>query len=290
MRARPVLVGALLVLLSPLSAHAGDNDFRLNATRGGEGVLFTEQGGRFVPLDDFFDAFATELGYVLAPRLASPAETLGHSGFHVSGLWSGTFVSSDERFWGVTERGQRGGANRVLQTLQMEIRKGLPFSFEVGASFLWLIDSELFAPALEARWAVQEGYRYLPDLGIRGSASHMIGNRDLLLTTIGLDAVLSKGFGLFGMVHVTPYVSWSFLLIAASSRVIDPTPLVEEDLANNIVFAEKTATSDLDHKLTIGVRTLYYVLNVSAQGEFQMLEGGLFGPVATITTKLGLDF
>jgi len=39
-----------------------------------------------------------------------------------------------------------------------------------------------------------------------------------------------------------------------------------------------------------GVRTIYYVLNVSVQGELQMVEGGFIGPIGTITTKLGLDF
>jgi hypothetical protein len=291
------LGAAALAFTGP--AEAADNDFRLNARRNGEGILFacsnparTTQNcdSSFSALDDRFRDFATQLGYVFAPRLASPAETLGHSGFQIGALWSGTAVSKDQPYWAVTEKGQSGTPRGLLQTLQLEIRKGLPFSFEVGATFMWLIESQLFAPGLEVRWALQEGYKYIPDFGLRGSVNHMVGNRDMLLTTVGLDAVLSKSFGLFGMVNVAPYVSWSLIMIAASSRVIDPTPTAEGDVANNIVFKEVNATDRVHHRLTFGVRTLYYVLNVSVQGELQMAEGQLIGPIATITTKLGLDF
>jgi hypothetical protein len=293
-----------LSLVAPLAlfasvAEAGDNDFELNASKNGQGLLFTQSGGRYEPLDTQWRSLVTQLGYVFSPRLATPAETLGHSGFHVGAIWSGTFVSGDEPYWQVTERGQREQANSFLQTLQLDVRKGLPFSFEVGANLMWLVESELFAPGLEVRWAIHEGFAYAPDFGVRGSVNHMVGNRDMLLTTAGVDAVVSKSFGLLGMVNIAPYASWSFLFIAASSRVIDPTPTIEvnnggrgldADLVNNFVFSEVSATSKLHHKLTLGVRTLYYVLNISVQGEFQMADGGVFGSVATISTKLGLDF
>ena len=90
--------------------------------------------------------------------------------------------------------------------------------------------------------------------------------------------------------------------------MIDPTPTTEvvdpqrlpdgternvarADIENNFVFQEVTLGSQLNHKLTLGLRMIFYVLNVSVQGEFQMFSGdGAFGPVATISTKLGLDF
>ena len=296
----------MFALLVPATAGAGENDFRLNRTKNGAGILFSQPSpGRYEPLNEQFKNLATELGYVFSPRLASPAETLGHAGFHVSALWSGTWVSHKDDYWQVTNRAQQGqGPNNLLQTLQLDVRKGLPFSFEIGVNFMWLVDSELFAPGLELRWALQEGYAYLPDFGIRGSVNHMVGNRDMLLTTVGVDAVLSKSFGLFGMMNVAPYVSWSFLLIAANSRVIDPTPTREidephpnggtvrrADIENNFVFEEVTLGSELHHKLTFGLRTIYSVLNISVQGEVQMFGGdGAFGPVATLSTKLGLDF
>lgn len=268
---------------------AGGNDFNL---RNGRDILFSRNAdGTYRTLSAAWRAFSTELGFALAPRLASPAETLGHAGFHVGAMWSGTLVSDDEPYWTITERGRSGNPARALQTLQLEIRKGLPLSFEIGLNFSWLADSEIFSPGIEVRWAIHEGYRYLPDFAIRGSANHMVGVRDMLLTTVGLDLVVSKSFSVLGTASLTPYLSWAFLLIAADSRVIDPTPEIDSDEENNFVLEEISATSKVHHRLTMGLRTLYSRLNVSVQGELQMFgESKTVGPVVTITAKLGLDF
>lgn len=284
------LVAAFAALVSTPAA-AGTFDFRLNRTdSNGDGVLFTGCGAGDVSCganNPAFRDFTTQLGFVLAPRLASPAETLGHAGFHVSAMWSGSLISNDQPYWAVTE-----GNAAMAQTLQLDIRKGLPFSFEIGGNFMWLADSEIFAPGIELRWALNEGFEYLPDFAVRGAVNHMVGNRDLLLTTVAVDGVISKSFGLGGMVNLAPYASWSVLMIAATSRVIDPTPLDEDDLTRNLVFDERTATSQLAHKLTVGLRMLVYILNVSVQGEFQMLPDYETGgsAITTITTKLGLDY
>lgn len=291
MRRLAIGLTAALAALSATPAAAGTFDFRLNRTdANGDGILFVGCG----PTDSTCSAnnpafrdFTTQLGLVLAPRLASPAETLGHAGFSVGAMWSGSLISNDQAYWGVRE-----GNAAMAQTLQLDIRKGLPFSFEVAGNFMWLADSEIFAPGLELRWALNEGFRYAPDFAVRGAVNHMIGNRDLLLTTVAIDGVISKSFGLGGMVNLAPYASWSVLMIAATSRVIDPTPLDEEDITRNLVFQERVATNKLAHKLTVGLRMLVYILNVSVQGEFQMLpeyETGGSG-VVTVTTKLGLDY
>jgi hypothetical protein len=289
----PCAAIAIGLALAATPASAADNDFRLNSTRNGDGILFSGS----MPNTARWERFITELGYVFSPRLASPAETLGHAGFQISGLWSGTFVSNDEEsgYWFVTEAGQRGQPIGLLHTLQLDLRKGLPFSFELGANLVWLVESELFSPGLEVRWTVQEGYRLAPDFGVRGSVSHMLGSRDMNLTVVGLDAVISKGFGLAGMVHVAPYLSWSLLLVAASSRVVDPTPTREDDIGNNFVFPEVVAGENIHHKLTLGVRALFSLLNLSVQSEFEMLEKtptgrSFFGSVATIGVKLGLEY
>lgn len=291
MRRRAIVFGVLGALCAAAPARAGVLDFRLNASDdSGAGYLF--EGCRAnattcAANNAAFRDFTTQLGFVLAPRMASPAETLGHAGFHIGAMWSGSLISNEQRYWQITE-----GSRSVAQTLQLDIRKGLPYSFELGANFMWLAESEMFAPGLELRWALNEGFRYLPDFAVRGAVNHMVGNRDLLLTTVAIDGVLSKSFGLGGTVNLAPYLGWSVIMIAATSRVIDPTPTDEDDLTNNLVFEERTATSNIGHKLTAGLRLLVYILNVSVQGEFQMLpdyETGGSG-VVTITTKLGLDY
>src|SRR5262245_56429516 len=101
---RAVLPSVAVALLASTPALAANNDFRLNARRDGKPVLLSENGDSFVPADGgaLWKSFIGELGYVFAPRLASPAETLGHAGFSVSAMWSATFVSSDQPYWFVT--------------------------------------------------------------------------------------------------------------------------------------------------------------------------------------------
>ena len=208
-------------------------------------------------------------------------------------MWSGSFVSGDEAYWATTEGAQSGGAPpNFLQTLQLDVRKGLPMSFEIGVNLMWLVDSEVFTPASRFDGRCRKGYAYIPDLAIRGAVNHMVGNRDLQLTTLALDAVLSKSFGLGGTVNIAPYAGWSLIMIAASSRVIDPTPLDDTDVQNNFVFENRDLGDRIDHRLLAGIRLLYAVLNISVQGEFQMLPDYLTGGsnVVTITTKLGLDY
>jgi hypothetical protein len=295
-RAALALLGALVGPALAAPAQAGPNDFRLNATRNGEGILFATNGAGFVANPEAWTSLVDELGFVFAPRLASPAETLGHAGFHVGVLWSGTFVSSDQSYWFVTERARATGTpNSVLQTLQLDVRKGLPLSFELGVNLLWLVESEMFAPGMELRWALHEGYDYTPDLGIRGSVNQLVGNRDLNLTVVGLDVVLSRSFGVGGVVNIGPYLSYSVLMVAASSRVVDPTPTDITDVGRNLVLPKIEATQNVNHKATLGVRLLFSILNVTVQGELELLRdtptGKQFiGQVATISTKLGLDY
>jgi hypothetical protein len=296
-------VGILLVL--SCTAAASPNDFRLNApdpSTPGQGILYSISDDNdpttakiVTARDERYRALLGELAYVFSPRSAAPAETLGHSGFHVGLLWSGTLISDDEVFWLVTEEGQRSrNPNPMLQTLQLDVRKGLPLSFEIGTNFMWLVESEMFAPGVELRWAVHEGYHLAPDLGLRGSVNHVVGNRDLSLTVVGLDVVISRSFGVAGMVNIAPYVSYSLMMLAASSRVMDATATDATDKAD-LKLQGLQLTENTEQKLTIGTRFLFSIFNISIQGEFEFLpetSAGVkaFGSVATITTKLGLNY
>ena len=290
MGVRLAAVAAFILIGAPSGAHAGDLDFRLN---NGRVLVLGDEVTGFSPNNARFRDFATQLAFVLAPRMASPAETLGHAGFHLSAMWSGSSVSENEPYWLVTERGNREATGPgLVQTLQLDVRKGLPLSFEVGANFMWLAQSEIFAPGVEVRWALQEGFQYIPDISLRAAVNHMVGNRDMRLTVIGADAMLSKSFGIGGMINLAPYIGWSLIFVNASTRVIDPTPADQGDSLNDFVFRSLRATDNINHRLTTGLRLLYHVVNISVQGEFQMFsdyETGGNG-VMTVTTKLGLDY
>jgi hypothetical protein len=286
-----------LGLSASTSASAAGNDFRLNSKlANGDGIFFSQAGNVFSSNPAAWNSFVGELSYVFAPRFVTPAETLGYAGFHVGLMYSATFVSSDAPYWFSTENAASTGApDGALQTLQLDVRKGLPGSLEIGLNLLWLANSSMFAPGLMLDWAMLEGYTYAPDVSVRAGVNTVVGMRDMDLTVAAFDIAVSKGFGLGGMFHLAPYLAYSMMLSGAASRVIDPTPEVENDADRSIVMDKIGFGDMLQHRLTIGTRMLVYILSITLQGEFEFLRDDpdgrkLFGGVATVSAKLGLDF
>lgn len=290
LRALVVLVFGLTLSVGGRAAHAGDADFRLGATSAsGQGLLFEcTSTGACTPRNDRFRGFVGQLGQVLAPRSMTPSETLGHSGFHVGAMWSGSFVANDEAYWGVTEAAQRtGSTSGLLSSLHLDVRKGLPLDFELAAQLQWLADSEIFAPGAELRWALEEYHPYMPDIGLMIAVNHVVGARDLSLTNLAFGGGLSRDFGLFGMMNLTPYAAWTVLMSDARSGIVDPRPTVADD-TDDFVFDSVELGSMVSHRLTLGLRLLVYIVNVSAQGELRLLGDG--EPAHGISVKFGLDF
>ena len=297
-----VVAVALALALPGASAWAGDADFSLAARdRAGEGLLFacarpSEAGClEFTPRNDRFRALAGQLGMVFAPRLTATADTVGHAGFELSARWSGSFVASDRPYWGVTEAARAtGDPLGLLSTLHLDARKGLPLSFELGASLMWLVDSRLFAPGLELRWALEDTHPLAPDLSLRGAVSHLVGQRDLELTTVGLEAVLSKELALGGVVEIAPFGGWAVLLTTARSGVVDPTPGAfvdaprRADVENDFVFDPIELGDVVNHRLTVGARMIAYVVDIAVQGEFRLV--GDDDPVTGVGVKFGLTY
>ncbi len=294
-------MGALLASTAGIcgDAWAGDGDFRLNH-RGpdGDGVLFSCGPEGCLPRNDRFRSFVGQLGQVFAPRLAAPAATLGHAGFHASVAYTASFVAADDPAWGVTEQAQRTGeASPVLSGLHGDFRKGLPFGFELAAQLQWLVDSQLFAPGAEIRWALEKTHRLAPDFAARAAVSHLVGNRDLRLTVAAFEGVVSKDFGAFGMAQLTPWAGWAVVLPTGRSRIIDPTPgtivagadgVGRRDVENDLVFEAVDFGSMVHHRVTLGLRTLVYVVLVSVQAELRVLGEG--DPVHGLSARFGLEF
>ncbi len=85
------------------------------------------------------------------------------------------------------------------------MRKGFPFSFEVGARAAWIDRSSMAVGTLEAKCAINEGFLYLPDVAIRGYVTRLFNTRDFDLTTFGFDLGVGREFPIGGMITLTPY-------------------------------------------------------------------------------------
>jgi hypothetical protein len=181
-----------------------------------------------------FRSLMSELGVVIAPRLQTPADTLGFAGFQFSGELGLTKISSGRDFWnGVS------GVNPLsptatrpdgyLATVGAFARKGLwlPLpAFEFGGGFVNVVGSNLFALQAYAKLALQEGFHgwALPSVAVRAAASQLMGTDQVDMTVTSFDVLVSKAFSIAGSARFEPFLGWNMLFIDARSGVIDATP------------------------------------------------------------------
>lgn len=285
------LLTVACALLVSAPAQARDNDLVLsrlssfepspcaNAPQNICGVVNADQ--------DSFNLLVTDLGEVFAPRLANPAETLGEAGFAFGAMASLSFIPADADHWQTAV--EDGNPESTLLTGHVQVRKGLPFSFEVAGNMSYLGNSEMFAMGADLKWALHEGFFYMPDVAVRGSVNTILGSEYLNLITAGWDVSLSKDFGIAGTLSIAPFAGYQNLYVIGSSRLInaypqDPRPpQTSEDgdvFAPEFVFEQYTTSVN---RFFLGARLNVWVLSFT-------LEGMLGNNVNQLTFSGGVDF
>lgn len=278
------VTAVLAVLLSATMAWAGPNDLQLS--RFGDFQTIDREGCTntcgFVEADEAgFSALTKDLGQVFAPRLIAPSETLGQAGFAVKLMTSFSTIPHDSVTDGETtpywQKGMEGRSpDPVLFTSHLQVRKGLPFSFEVVGNLAYLYASEMFAMGADLRWALNEGFDYFPDVAVRGSVNTLVGAPELNLINAAWDLSASKSFGLAGVTSITPYVGYQQLYTIASTRVLnaypqDPRPpqFSRNDanvrFAPEFVFSQRTAQAN---RVFLGSRLNVWILSFTLEAVF----------------------
>ncbi|QRK03967.1 hypothetical protein JQX13_27150 [Archangium violaceum] len=294
---------ALAVLVCGPAAYADRNDF----------TQITKFGKAEPGLDNInseananFRAFARTFAAVMTSANLMPPETLGHAGFALNAELS--VVSLPSSVLLPTERPQTGS----LLLPSVHVRKGLPFSLELGARVGWIDRSSMFATTGELKWAVNEGFTWLPDIGVRLHVTRLMGNRDFDLTATGLDLGVGKQFPLGGMVTLTPYGGIDFTGVMASSDTIDfdqgrtldstlnpANPYAGLD--NTGVYTQVKMGENINTRFYGGVRFIGGALqlgaefSLSSQGTIPVTSSGVttdraLPAVVAFSTTLGLDF
>ena len=293
-RRGPLAIGAIVASLGAMSApaYASDNDLELSRLADFEPRVCGTNGenicGTVVPRQGDFERITTDLGEVFSPRLANPAETLGEAGFAVGVMVSLSSIPSDDAVWQevIEDRDPPG----VLTTGHVQVRKGLPFSFEIAGNMAYLFGSEMFAMGADLKWALHEGFFYMPNVAVRGSVNTVLGAEYLNLINAGWDVSISKDFGIDGMFSISPFAGYQNLYVIGSSRLInaypqDPRPpqtgdTPSENFAPEFVFEQYTANLN---RFFLGARLNVWILSF-------VLEGMLGDQVNQFTLSAGLDF
>ncbi len=193
-----VRIAAIILLLAG-AARAGGNDLQLwrlghpdplpcTICDGSPGD-FAEPGSPGAQAR--FHRMASTLGLAFAPPFQEPAATTGQAGFEVG-------LGSSQAF------------------------------LHIGTESWPTVDTQMMAVSADVRWAVVEGLETAPDVALRVWGTRVIGAQDLDLTMAGADALVSRSFGVAGMMKVQPYGSVGLALIDVESAAVDFKPGVED--------------------------------------------------------------
>jgi hypothetical protein len=190
----------------------------------------------------------SELGMAIAPTAFHAARTTGLGGFALSLETSFTKINADATAGGVQywHQGTQGpvdpnshaysitntSPDSVLGVYSLKARKGLAYGFELTGALGYLANTSLWVGGADLRWAILEGYRtgalgYFPDISIGAGVRTLGGSPKFFLTTVGLDAQISKPFTIDDSAVLTPYLGVQRVLIFADSSVVDLTPTVD---------------------------------------------------------------
>lgn len=302
----------LLGVLVSLGAYAGplSYDFRIAQLGNPQCLRLASDGSCTEGATDYtpwaeanFRAFARRFAAGLTASNLSPPQTLGHSGFAVSVETSLVYfqnVSADRM---PTHRPVSG----PMLVPSVHLRKGLPWSFEVGAKAAWIEKSKMGAGTLELKWALNEGFSFLPDIAVRGHITKLVNSRDFDLTAGGLDFGLGKQFSIAGMATLTPYVGYNLIFVGASSSALEHNPsrglgAAEAPDANFIDYQPYAGVQAGDNtinrfyggaRLIVGVAMLGVEISNTVLGRFRDAKVGwvnIEDSVWATNFTLGLDF
>lgn len=280
MRRFPLLLALVAVTAMPSAVFGSAQDFQISQ-------LKTKDNG---PDNQNFRIFANQLGAAISSFNFAPPETLGQSGFNFAFEYAVVQVDTAKTIW-PTEAATPPGL-LLMPTLHM--RKGLPFSFEVGTKVSYLQSSQMVAATIEAKWALNEGFFYFPDLGVRGYGTHLVGTRDFSLTTAGVDVGIGHPFAILGTATLTPYVGWNLQYVTASSQIVAFSASTKSAIPTTgeaSAFSTVPFHDNHNNRFYLGLRWISYIVEVAGEASVTKTSSAAGAKqIVMLGGKVGLDF
>ncbi len=241
----------MLITLAPTSAMAQDMNIALSRLRirSEDPIVnpgtpcsstFNEAGMArerlYCPDNDAWRRVMTQFGGALIPPILTNAGTRGVRGIYVGFETALTGIDNDQEYWHRAVEGDGGsmdfGRSRftdsVLAWGRFNVRKGLPFGFELGTNIGYMANSTYWTLGLEIRWALFEGFRedagWIPDFAVRAAVQTLLGDGEFNVTVPSIDFILSEPFVVGSSVEITPSAFFQFAWVFADSELVDLNP------------------------------------------------------------------
>lgn len=220
-----------------------------------------------------FAILSTEVALAMSSALLQPASTTGHSGFDFAA--EGSYAAVHDAAIGQPPPGgftnlpwpTRSAVPSSLLASGLHVRKGLPFSFEIGGRLLNLAMTTTFAAQGEAKWALNEGFDWFPDVAVRAAYTRLFNQRDWNLDTSDIDFMVSKRWGVSAVTSFTPYAAARFTWVHASTGRIDFSGSPATPTSTNVVAAFPVLRVGL-YRTTVGVRMTAGSTSLAVEGTY----------------------
>lgn len=206
-----------------------------------------------------FRLLSEDLGATLSYKPLTPPASTGVLGFDIGVEATATKLAHPE----ILDRAVSGGdAPNTLVVPKLHAHKGLPFGFDIGASYAAVPNTNIKLIGAELRYAIVQGGIATPAVGLRASYSAMTGVDQMDLRTTGVDLSISKGFAFF-----TPYAGVGIVRVSS-------TP-------NDVPTLSKTTFNE--NKVFVGANFNFLLANFA-------IEADRTGDATTYGAKLGWRF
>jgi hypothetical protein len=249
-----------------------------------------------------FRMLSDELGMSLAGTTLEPAGTVGSDGFDIGLELNVAFINptttiNGQPYWSTTSP-----ASAPLIVPAFHVRKGLPYSFEIGGKVMTITDSGMYAGQAEVKWGFLEGFRYLPDVSARAYMTQLFSQQDLNLTTGSADFTVGKSFGIEGLVALVPYLGWCLTGIQADTNPFWIGGLTEQQyqqgpLAQQVRYAPTKANrlgwnDNLYDRFYVGLVMHSHIVSLNVEYDFSRASAwsGASFPIRPGISTLGLRF
>lgn len=220
-----------------------------------------------------------EISFALGPRSSGPIASQGSLGVDFAYELGMSGAHSSEDYW--KKAVEKPSDSLTSHTIRF--RKGLPQSMQLGVSLSHLADSSLYAAGFELQFSFIDGFKALPDFGMRIGGNGVFGSSHLEnFANFYGDLCLSKSFGVAGVLALQPWLSYS---IAGMYFKPLGEKIIPDDKTLADVQPQFSYETDKAHRGAVGLRVVSHRVQLGFE-----LTRSFTDSLSLFTTRIGAVF